>query len=308
MTTTYIDEPEPPSLRPLVSQPPWRFSWPAVFAGTIISLGIWLLLHVLGLGAGLTAINPEDFRSLRGVGVGTGIWSLIVPIIAMFVGGFAAAKVAGPINRLSAGIHGAALWALATIVTTLATVSLLSGLIGGVAKVGQEAIGTAGRALGAVPGGLMESTGISTDDLLGPVNERLQRAGQPTVSGDQMGAVVRDAMRTAVRQGHVDREVLTTALARNTALSQNDAREIAGTLEQRFNQQASKAGEQAKQAGTTALEAAETTGKGLLGLFFAMLLGLVAAVAGATVGLTRAQVAVAERASARAERLVGRHA
>jgi hypothetical protein len=35
---------------------------------------------------------------------------------------------------------------------------------------------------------------------------------------------------------------------------------------------------------------------------------LIAAVAGASVGLTRAQVAVAERASARAERLVGRHA
>jgi hypothetical protein len=190
----------------------------------------------------------------------------------------------------------------------LAMLSLLSGLLGGVARVGQEAIGGAGRALGAIPGDLLGSAGITTDDLLGPVNERLQRAGQPTVTGEQMSAAVRDALRTAVREGHVDREVLTTALARNTSLSQNDARELAGTLEQRFNQQASRAGEQAKQAGTTALEAAETTGKGLLGLFFAMLLGLIAAVAGASVGLTRAQVAVAERASARAERLVGRHA
>jgi hypothetical protein len=307
MTTTYIDEPDPPSLRPLGAVPPWRFSWAAVFAGTIISLGIWLLLHVLGLGAGLTAINPDDFGSLRGVGMGTGIWSLIVPLIAMFVGGLAAAKVAGPITRLGAAIHGAALWSLATLVTTLATLSLLTGLVGGAARFGQEALSGASRAIGAAPDGLMAS-GISTDDLLEPVNERLEQSGLPSVSSAQLGAAVRDAMRTALREGRVDREVLTMALARNTALSQSDASELATTLEQRFNQQASELGDSAEQAGAAALQVAEATGKGLLGLFFAMLLGLVAAVAGASLGPTRAQLAVAERASARAERLVGRHA
>jgi hypothetical protein len=309
MTTTYIDEPEPPSLRPLASVPPWRFSWAAVFAGAIISLGIWLLLHVLGLGAGLTAINPHDAGSLRGVGLGTGIWSLIVPLIAMFVGGFAAAKVAGPITRLGGAIHGAALWSLATIIGTLALFSLLSGLLGGVARVGQQAVGGMGKALGAAANGnLMGAAGISTDDLLAPVNERLKHQGMPAVSSEQLGSAVKDAMKTAVREGRVDREALTTSLARNTALSQGDARELAGPLEQRINQQASELGQKAEQAGTTALEAAESTGKGLLGLFFAMLLGLIAAVAGATVGPTRAQVAVAERATARADRLVGRHA
>jgi hypothetical protein len=107
MTTTYSDEQEPASLRPLTSERPWRFSWGAVLAGATISLGLWLLLHVLGLGAGLTAINPDDVGSLRGVGMTTGIWSLIVPLIAMFLGGFAAAKVAGPITRLGGAIHGA---------------------------------------------------------------------------------------------------------------------------------------------------------------------------------------------------------
>jgi hypothetical protein len=308
MTTTYVDEPEPPSLRPLGAVPPWRFSWAAVFAGAVISLGIWLLLHVLGLGAGLTAIDPDDFGSLRGVGVGTGIWELIVPLIAMFVGGLAASKVAGPITRLGGAIHGAAMWSLATIVTTLATLSLLTGLLGGAARFGHEALSSAGRALGAAPENVLQSAGLSTDDLLAPVNERLQRSGMPRITGEQLSAAVRDAARTAVREGRLDRETLTTALARNTSLSQSDARELATTLEQRFNQQASALEDKAEQAGTTALQAAEATGKGLLGLFFAMLLGLVAAVAGASIGPTRAQVALAERASARAERLVAHHA
>jgi hypothetical protein len=111
-----------------------------------------------------------------------------------------------------------------------------------------------------------------------------------------------------VREGRLDREMLTTSLAQNTALSQADAREIAGTIEQRWNQQSTDLGRQAEQAGSAALQAAETTGKGLLGLFFVMLLGLIAAVAGTILGVTRAQLAVAERASERAQRLIRRHA
>lgn len=304
MTTTYSDEQEPASLRPLTSERPWRFSWGAVLAGATISLGLWLLLHVLGLGAGLTALNPDDLGSLRGVGMTTGIWSLIVPLIAMFLGGFAAAKVAGPITRLGGAIHGAVLWSIATLASTVLLMSLVSSLVGGVARISGEAVSAAGDA----PSSLLGPTGITPEDFLAPVNERLQATGKPAVSGEQLQAATRDVFRAAVREGQLNREMLTTSLAQNTALTQTDAREIAGTIEQRWNQQTSELGQQAERAGSAALQAAETTGKGLLGLFFAMLLGLIAAVAGTTLGVTRAQLAVAERASERAERLIRRHA
>lgn len=308
MTTTYSDEQEPASLRPLTSERPWRFSWGAVLAGATISLGLWLMLHVLGLGAGLTALNPDDLGSLRGVGVTTGVWSLIVPLIAMFLGGFAAAKVAGPISRLGGAIHGAALWSIATLASTMLLMSLVSSLVGGVARIGGQAASAAGDALGAAPSSLLPQTGLTPNDLLAPVNERLQATGKPPVTSEQLGAATRDVLRSAVREGRLDREMLTTSLAQNTALSQADAREIAGTLEQRWNQQSTELGQQAEQAGSAALQVAETTGKGLLGLFFVMLLGLIAAVAGTTLGVTRAQLAVAERASERAQRLIRRHA
>ncbi|HWO13058.1 MAG TPA: hypothetical protein VNN80_26340 [Polyangiaceae bacterium] len=140
------------------------------------------------------------------------------------------------------------------------------------------------------------------------MNERLRASGHPEVTKEQLGATMRDTLRTAVREGRLDRELLTTSLAQNTALSQSDARDVANRIEQQFNQQTSALRQRAHEAGTTALQAAETTGKGLLGLFFAMLLGLIAAIGGTLVGVTRAQLAVAERASARAERLVRRHA
>lgn len=307
MTTTYTDDQEPASLRTLNSERPWRLSWGAVLAGASISLGIWLLLHLLGLGAGLTAIDPDDLGSLRGVGLGAGIWSLIIPIAAMFLGGFAAAKVAGPITRLGGAIHGAVLWSLATLAVAFVVVSMISSLVGGAARLGGQAASAAGQALGAAPQQLAQS-GITTDDLLAPVNERLQEAGQPALTSEQLAAATQDALRTAIREGRLDREILASSLARNTALSQRDVSEIATSLEQRWNEQAASLSQRAGQAETAALQAAETTGKGLLGLFFAMLLGLIAAVAGSIVGVTRAQVAVAERASARAERLVRSHA
>lgn len=308
MTTTYNDETEPLSLRPLTAERPWRFSWGAVLAGASISLGLTLLLHILGLGAGLTAINPDNLGSLRGVGLGTGIWSLIVPLVAMFLGGVATAKVAGPITRMGGAIHGAVLWSLATLTTSLLAMSVISALVGGAAQLGGQAASAAGQALQAAPTQMLSQTGITGDDLLAPVNERLRASGKPEVTTEQLGAVTRDTLRTAVREGRLDRDLLTSSLAQNTGLSQADARDVASQVEQQFNQQSSALRQRAQEAGTTALQAAETTGKGLLGLFFAMLFGLFAAIAGTLVGVTRAQLAVAERASARAERLVEHHA
>ena len=53
-----------------------------------------LLPGIGGLALGLSAVNPEATNSLRGTGIFTGIWSLVIPLIALFLG--------GGINRLHA--------------------------------------------------------------------------------------------------------------------------------------------------------------------------------------------------------------
>jgi hypothetical protein len=93
----------------------FRISWGAIFGGTLVALGVWLLLHTLGLAAGLTAIDPNNPRSLRGVGIGTGIWSIVAPLIALFVGGYVAARSAGVLERGLGALHGAVLWGLTTV-------------------------------------------------------------------------------------------------------------------------------------------------------------------------------------------------
>jgi hypothetical protein len=63
-------------------------------------------------------------------------------------------------------------------------------------------------------------------------------------------------------------------------LTPRDANEIATTIEGRWQEVRQRGSELANRASTTALQAAEATGKALLGLAIALVLGLAAAAGG----------------------------
>ncbi|WAS90605.1 hypothetical protein [Nannocystis punicea] len=266
--------------------------WGSIFAGTLVAVGAWLLLHLLGMGIGLTAIQPHHPGSLRSVGVGTGVWTLIAPILALFVGGLVVGKLAGPLDRASGAIHGIVVWALATVASITLLWMALTAVIGGAVTAGASvASATAGGAVAAVGAGAIgeispESLGLSTDDLLAPVNRRLQSEGKPAITGEQLMTAAKKALRSSVREGRLDRQLVINALAENTALSPAEAADIAGQIERGYDARLRELGETAR---TRALEAVEGTGKALLGLSLAMLLGLGAAVGGALVGVHRYQ-------------------
>lgn len=254
-------------------------SWGAIFAGVVFSLGIWMLLYSFGLAVGLTAIDPNDASSLKGVGIGTGIWSLIAPLIALFLGGLVAARLAGFLDRGAAALHGGVVWALTSLAGFFVLASVIGSIVGGAATLGGKAVS---GAAGAAGGGqqAMKSLGVDTSDLVGPLNERLRAQGKPEVTADQLQAATRDALGTAVREGRFDRQLFTQSLSEHTALSQQDANEIAGQIEQRYTTQL-----QGAQEG--ALGAAEKSGVAFWALFGALLLSLVSAMLGALTGYKR---------------------
>ncbi|MBZ5715818.1 hypothetical protein [Nannocystis pusilla] len=269
--------------------------WGSIFAGTLIAVGAWLLLHLLGMGIGLASIQPHHPGSLRSVGIGAGVWTMIAPLLALFVGGLAAGKLAGPLDKAGGAIHGAVVWALATVASiTLLWMALTAVLSGAVAAGSSVASATAGGAAAAVSAGAtgeigemgFESLGLSTDDLLAPVNRRLQSEGKPPVTTDQLVASAKKALQTSVRQGRLDRQSVVDALAENTALTPAESAEIADRIVGAYDNRVTELGHTAK---TKALEAAEGTGKALLGLSLAMLLGLGAAVGGALVSVRRGE-------------------
>lgn len=257
---------------------PGRMSWGAVFAGALVSLGVWFLLHIFGIGVGMTAIDPQDASSLRAVGIGTGIWSVLAPILALFIGGLAAGRVAGALTRGGAAIHGAVIWALTTLAALVALIWVLGALIGGVVGAGVSGVQAA---MGADAESL-EALGVDTEDMLAPVNQRLAEEGLPPVTADELAAASQDALSTAVREGRFDRALLVQSLTDNTDMSRAEAEQVATQIETEFGARWETVQQQA-------LEAARATGRALLVLFLALLLGLIAAIGGTVLGVSREQ-------------------
>ena len=268
--------------------------WSAVFAGTVLAIGLWILLQTLGMGLGLSAVDTDDAGSLRGVGIGTGIWSIIAPLIAMFVAAFVVGRLAATRDPRVAAMHGSVMWALATAVGLWMMLSIVSAMASGAARIG----GVAADATGSIVEGAASASGnadtainalgIDTSDMIAPINDRLQKQGKPPITAAQLEATVRAVAKRGVRQGKLDREVLVQELARNTALSREDSEDIANQFSARYEQLArdvnsrvDRIGDQAKHV---ALEAADKTGKALLAGGLMMLLSLASAIGGSILG------------------------
>ncbi|MCY1016569.1 hypothetical protein [Pyxidicoccus sp. MSG2] len=298
-----IVENERPTVVPAVAGAPSKLSWSAIFGGTFVALGVWILLYTLGLALGLSAVDPSDPGSAKSAGIGTGIWSLVAPLIALFVGGFVAARTAGGLDKGGGALHGAVLWGLTTLAGVILMSMALSSLMGAAFSVGKTAVGAAGTAVvgAASQGGEAAKTfGLDANDALGLINKRLTQEGKPTITANQLQAATSDVLSTALRTGKLDREVLVSSIADNTKLSRQDAEDVATRVEQQFNQTKGQVQQQAGQIGQQvqagALKAADTTGRVFWGIFGALLLGLVSSVLGATLGVSRRQRIQAEGA------------
>ncbi len=278
MATTTIDDPDY-SRRKFMNGPPVKLSWSAIFGGTVAALGIWALLYALGLALGLSAINPNNPESAKPSGIFTGIWGLIVPLIALFIGGAVAGRGAGLIHRAGGSLHGLVMWGVTTLFGALVVGNLAASALGGVASLGGDALKAGGNIAGQQQG---KPFGLDADDALKPINERLKAEGKPAVTAAQLTAATKEVFNNAVREGRVDREMMIVAITDETALSRQDAEELSGRVEGQWDKTR-------QNVQTGALKAADATGKAFWGVFGALLLGLVAAVTGGRFGVSRLQ-------------------
>jgi len=279
--------------------------WGAIFGGTAAALATWLLLYVLGLAIGFSSINQADLGSLKSLGLFSGLWSVLAPLPALFVGGVVVSRGAGVTDKTTGVLHATVVWALSILAATWLVVNLLTGLVSGafsaakstahtaaqgVAGAAQAAAGgaaNAGQAAGGAAGDLAQQFHLNPDDALRTVNDRLRAAGKPTINPDQLQAAVKQALQTAVQQRSFDRQAFVKALEDNHVAAGADADEIAGRVEGQFNaakDALSKAGQAAESAGG---KVAKVTGKTLWGIFAVLLLGAAATMLGAIAGLWR---------------------
>ncbi|MDT0647607.1 hypothetical protein RM545_12980 [Zunongwangia sp. F260] len=110
-----------------------RSSWGAIFAGALTALAVAFLLNLLGLGIGLTSINPmTESDPLAGLGTGTIIWWGLSNLVALFVGGMVAGRMSGFPSSADGGIHGFLAWALYAIVTFYFLTSTVGSIMNGI--------------------------------------------------------------------------------------------------------------------------------------------------------------------------------
>lgn len=123
-----------------------RVRWGPIVSGLFVALASQLILSAFGAAIGATNIaNSGSPRTDVGdVSQAVGWWAILSLLISLFVGSWVMARACGPMNRNTALLNGAILWA-----TTLALSAwlLTSGVTGAFGLAASSASNIAGAAL-----------------------------------------------------------------------------------------------------------------------------------------------------------------
>ncbi|MGI8485417.1 MAG: hypothetical protein ACR2OU_14280 [Thermomicrobiales bacterium] len=101
-----------------------------IIAGILTAIAVMLILTVLGLAIGTSALEPRDIG--QKVGTGAAIWGIVSAIIAFFLGGWVAAKTAAVAGAGSGTINGLMVGFAILIILLWMTISGVSGLLGSI--------------------------------------------------------------------------------------------------------------------------------------------------------------------------------
>ncbi len=266
-----------------------RVSWGAILAGVAAALTIQLLLNVLGIGIGLSALDVDQASqnpTAGGYSTTAGIWFVVVGIVASLVGGIVAGRLSGTSDDNTARWHGFVSWCVATLLLFYLLTSAVGGIIGGAFSALGSTVGGAGRAAASAVSGVAANT---DGDALAAQVRRLVSPNEAQSVQDSVIAYIRasangdQAAATAARDRAVD------ALARTANISPDEARTRIQATEQQYRQTVDQAKQQATRAAEAARKGAATAG--ILG-FIALALGALAAWFGGGIGAPHRNLAI----------------
>ncbi|TPG63057.1 hypothetical protein [Hymenobacter nivis] len=195
----------PTQLAPAYAAPHKRISWGAVFAGALLALVTQLGLGLLGAGIGLSTIDPmQEQNPVSGLGTGAIIWYGISTLVALYVGGMVAGRLAGAPRRVDGLLHGLLSWGLVTLFTFYLLTTAVGGIISGVGGVAGRALTAAGSGIAAVAPrageaikGELKEQGIDLNDVKREARELLNQTGKAELQPGALEGQARSAGRTA---------------------------------------------------------------------------------------------------------------
>jgi hypothetical protein len=109
-----------------------RVRWGPIFAGLVVAISAQLILSALGAAIGSSTISTSGAPRSNADDVGTavGIWAIISLFISLIIGSWVMARCCGPMNRGTAMLNGAVLWATTLALSAWLLASGVSGAFG----------------------------------------------------------------------------------------------------------------------------------------------------------------------------------
>ena len=268
-----------------------RISWAAVFAGMVLIVVIQLMLSLLGAGIGLSTVNVNagSTPDASNFGIGAGLWWVVSSCIALFLGGYVAAWLAGVEIRFDGFLHGIIAWSLASILTIYLLSSAVGSLVGG----GFSALGSvtsaAGSSIKDAAQPIAQAAGVSPDML----QQQAQAYTQPTNTNpatmspqDAQKEIARNL--TIYAQGGADapaaKEQIINIMAAQRHISHDDATKQFNDAQAKLTQTKDQAIQTAKNAADASAAAASKTS---FAAFGDLLLGAIAAAIGGSLAVQR---------------------
>lgn len=270
-----------------------RVSWGAVFAGVMIVLAIQLLLSMLGLGIGLSTVNPAEGTTPQAssLGIGAAAWWGISYLLALLAGGYVAARLAPSRLSFDGALHGVLTWAFALLVTFYLLTTAVGSVIGGAFSAVSSTLSAATETVKNVAPQAAQTAGLSPDVIQQKTKDLMSaqstNADPKSLSAEQaQQEVAADLPKLAAggdqaKQAH-DRIVAIMAAQLN--ISPDEASQRLDKLQGQVAQTADQTKDKAKQV-------ADKTASGLskvsLIAFVSLLLGAIAAAIGGSLGVRR---------------------
>ena len=211
-----------------------RVSWGALFAGLAFTLATAWLLYTLGAAIGVSIVDVSDAAAVgQGLGIGSIIWMALSTLVAFFLGALLTAHLSGEWDRLSGLLHGATLWALATIAAVVLgyfgfTTAIQSGV--NALKTTASSVGAAASNVGS---GLSGVVGSVADQFINDVqNQMKKKAAELAAANESEGGaqVTESEVNKAIDNLDADtiRAMASAILSGNTEEARNVFSEATG--------------------------------------------------------------------------------
>lgn len=213
--------------------------WTAIFAGLAGGLASYMLLSLLGIAVGLTAVDPQSTDPVGTVPVATGIWTGISMLVGALIGGYLSGRMSGLFRRADGMLHGFVAWGSTTLLFAVIMTTALGSALGGTFRILGQTIAAGVQATATAP------------------NQNLAERLASIITGSTEATVTPESL-AAVRQQLAanDRQAAVSVMVNEMGFTQERANQIVDQLQPLFGPQGEQNVRNATEEATNVLSAA----------------------------------------------------